>query len=213
MSDVADGDFEFERKFFLHAVPPEAHREPHPAAIVQSYFLAAEGYAVRIRLQAAALPPELAQPCRDEHELLEMWAEQFDFCAMSAKGPYIGGTRYEAERELDVAAGLAMVRLGGDLVAKLRHSLWLGTDGWVIDEFAGANAPLVIAEVERGGPVVDLAIPYFCYSEVSDDARFANDSLAKRPFTHFSAEYAEELTQHGPGYLASFGHNEVGTGF
>src|SRR5690606_42160998 len=91
-------------------------------------------------------------PAGAERQLLEAAAARFTFCALTAKGPYVGGTRYEAERELDVTAGLAMVRLGGDLVAKLRYSMWLGTDGWVVDSFLGRNDPLVIAECERGGP-------------------------------------------------------------
>ncbi len=209
MSDAGHGDFEFERKFFVRELPDAALREPHPMLIVQSYFLAADGYALRIRLQGPA--PAGSLPSRgDERELLEAAAPTFTFCALTAKGPYVGGTRYEAERELDVTAGLAMVRLGGDLVTKLRYSLWLGTDGWVIDSVLGRNEPLVLAECERGGPVTDLTIPDFCLSEVTDDPRFANDSLATTPYRHWSSTYERELQARGPRFLTEFGHNELG---
>ncbi|HLT84318.1 MAG TPA: hypothetical protein VKZ83_08820 [Phototrophicaceae bacterium] len=209
MSDAGHGDFEFERKFFVRALPDAALREPHPVLIVQSYFLAADGYALRIRLQGPA-PAGSLPTDGDERELLEAAAASFTFCALTAKGPYVGGTRYEAERELDVTAGLAMVRLGGDLVAKLRYSMWLGTDGWVVDSFLGRNDPLVVAECERGGPVTDLVVPDFCVSEVTDDPRFANDALATTPYRHWSATYERELAARGPRFLTEFGHNELG---
>lgn len=212
---MSEGDFEFERKFYVSALPASVLAEPQPAGILQSYFLAADGYAIRVRLQASQLPPAMASTegasGLDERELLEAWAPHFDFCALTAKGPYVGGTRYEAERELDVAAGLAMVRLGGDLVAKLRYAVWLGADGWVVDSFLGRNEGLIVAEVERGGPVVDLVIPPFCVTEVTDDPRFANDELAHSPFTHFSARFAAQLAAAGPRFLTSFGRNELST--
>ena len=121
-----------------------------------------------------------------------------DLCAITVKGPMNEGTRYEAERELDVSVGLEMVRRGGARVAKTRHSVWLGEDGWVIDTFAGANAPLVVAEVERGGPVTDLTIPSFCVTEVTSDPRFSNDALAGRPYGSWAAQYEAELAADGP---------------
>ncbi|MEE6281730.1 hypothetical protein [Georgenia sunbinii] len=209
MSDTGFGDFEFERKFVVRELPAQLRDEPGPSVIVQSYFLAADGYALRIRLQGPA-PDEPLPVEVDEYDVLERLADSFTFCALTAKGPYVGGTRYEAERELDVTAGLAMVRLGGDLVAKLRYSLWLGTDGWVIDSFLGRNHPLIIAECERGGPVTDLTIPDFCVTEVTDDARFANDSLAGTPFRHWSASFGRQLAADGPRFLQEFGRNELG---
>lgn len=71
------------------------------------------------------------------------------------------GTRYEAERELDVSIALSMIELGGQVIVKNRYGLFLGTDGWVIDVFGGANRPLIIAECERGSPVTNLEILTF----------------------------------------------------
>lgn len=208
MSDSGYGDFEFERTFVLRELPVELLAEPAPVLIVQSYFLAADGYALRIRLQAAAVAE---RPLGSEADILADYSGRFTFSTLTAKGPYVGGTRYEAERELDPGVGEAMVQRGGTLVAKLRHSVWLGGDGWSIDEFLGGNAPLVMAECERGGPVTDLVIPEFCLSEVSDDPRFANDRLAGSPYGAWRTGYERELAVRGPRFLQSFGRNELGS--
>ncbi|MHB1064418.1 MAG: CYTH domain-containing protein [Georgenia sp.] len=208
MSDTGYGDFEFERKFFVRELPSALLDEPAPDVIVQSYYLAADGYALRVRLQGPA-PADL--PVGGAEEVLDAVAGAFTFCALTAKGPYVGGTRYEAERELDTTVGLEMVRRGGTKVLKYRHSIWLGADGWVIDQFLDANAPLVMAECERGGPVTDLAIPAFCVTEVTDDPRFSNDFLAGSPYRGWQGEFEAELAGRGPHFLQEFGHNELGT--
>ena len=80
----------------------------------------------------------------------------------------------------------------------------------MLDEFLGANAPLVVAECERGGPVTDLTIPDFCVTEVTDDPRFANDALAGTPFATWRERFDAELAERGPRFLEEFGHNEMG---
>ncbi|MCC2318209.1 hypothetical protein [Cellulomonas chengniuliangii] len=206
MSDSGNGDFEFERRFFVREVPREALAEPDPVLIVQSYYLADHGYALRLRAQSSTARLEL-DGSEDVLEVLDEFADQFDFCALTAKGPMIEGTRYEAEREIDVSVGVEMIRRGGARIVKNRYSLWLGGDGWVIDVFGGANRPLVIAECERGGPVTDLTIPAFCVSEVTGDRRFANDALSGAPFSGWAAAYAAELASQGPRFLHGLGIN------
>ena len=46
MSDTGYGDFEFERRFWVRDLPREL-LDASPALIVQSYFLADEGFAIR----------------------------------------------------------------------------------------------------------------------------------------------------------------------
>ncbi|GIG25392.1 hypothetical protein [Cellulomonas denverensis] len=208
MSDTGYGDFEFERRFFVRELPAELLSEPDPVLIVQSYFLAADGYALRLRVQADALRLPLG-PEVDPLDVLEQVGDRFDFCAVSLKGPMNAGTRYEAEREIDVTVGIEMIRRGGERLVKNRYATWLGQDGWVIDVFGGANAPLVIAECERSGPVTDLQIPSFCVTEVTDDPRFANDGLAGRPYRGWADDFARELAATGPRFLTGFGHNDL----
>lgn len=207
MSDTGYGDFEFERRFWVRDLPLEL-LESAPTVIVQSYYLADEGYALRLRVQTSEQVPALdlsLQPL----DVLDAIAPVVDFCAITVKGPMVSGTRYEAEREIDVAVGLEMVRRGGARVVKARHSVWLGTDGWVIDRFGGGSAPLVIAEVERGGPVTDLVIPAFCATEVTEDPRFSNDALARRPYGAWAAEFERELAERGPRFVTGLGVNRL----
>lgn len=73
---------------------------------------------------------------------------------------------------------------------------------------SGGNAPLILSEVERGGPVVDLAIPAFCVTEVSDDERFRNEYLAHRPFGAWADAYLHELDATGPAFIETLGRNQ-----
>ena len=197
-------DFEFERRFLVRELP-DALRDA-PSLIVQSYFLSDGGYALRVRVQATGVEARLG-PDSDARDVLELYKSRFDFAAVTVKGPSAGGTRYEAERQLDPLVGVELVRRGGAQVIKTRYAAWLGADGWSIDVFGGSNAPLVVAECERSGPVTDLQIPDFCVTELTDDRRFSNESLAVDPFRGWSAAYAQELSVQGPRFRDDFGGN------
>ncbi|GAB3097464.1 CYTH domain-containing protein [Isoptericola nanjingensis] len=197
-------DFEFERRFFVRELP-DALRDA-PALIVQSYFLSDGGYALRVRVQATGVEARLG-PDSDARDVLELYRSRVDFAAVTVKGPSVGGTRYEAERPLEPDVGAELVRRGGAQVIKTRYAAWLGADGWSIDVFGGANAPLIVAECERSGPVTDLQIPDFCVTELTDDRRFSNESLAVDPFRGWSAAYAQELATQGPRFRDDFGGN------
>lgn len=208
MSDTGYGDFEFERKFVLDGLPEMAAVEADPVLIVQAYLVAGDGYAVRVRVQSPGAGLR-ASDLGATGEVLDEMAERVVFAAMTAKGPHVGGTRYEAERELDPRVAVELVRRAAHHVVKLRHALWLGEDGWVIDEFAGENAPLVVAECERGGPVVDLVIPDFCVTEVTADPRFGNEYLAARPYAAWRTTFERELAVTGPVFSQEFGQNRL----
>ncbi|WP_348734220.1 hypothetical protein [uncultured Mycolicibacterium sp.] len=201
MSDF--GDFEFERKFLVLDMPAVAASDPSPVLIAQAYLFAADGYAVRVRLQGPA-PADLDASLA---ELLTMLGDDA-IGTMTAKGPAAGGTRYEAERELDALVAGQIVSRAAHVVLKVRSSVWLGEDGWIIDRFLAGNAPLMIAEVERDGPVVDLTIPSFCTTEVSEDDRFRNEYLAEHPFGTWAEAYRRELDTVGPRFVGSLGRNQ-----
>jgi CYTH domain-containing protein len=203
MSDSDPGDFEFERKFFLSKMPAVAASDPSPLLIAQAYLFASDGYAVRVRLQGTAVAGLDATPADIVHALGDG-----AIGTMTAKGPAAGGTRYEAERELDPLVAGQIVSRAEHVILKVRSSVWLGEDGWVIDRFLGGDEPLLLAEVERGGPVVDLAIPSFCVTEVSDDDRFRNDYLAFHPFGSWADEYRRELDLSGPRFVEHLGQNQ-----
>lgn len=196
------GDFEYERKFLVCGMPAVAASDPSPALIAQVYLFASDGYAVRVRLQGPA-PAELdAGPA----ELVDALGDEA-IGTVTAKGPAAGGTRYEAERELDPLVAGQIVSRAEHVVLKIRSSVWLGEDGWVIDRFLGANEPLVLAEVERDSPVVDLVIPSFCTTEVSEDDRFRNEHLAFHPFSGWAENYEREFGLLGPRFVDALGQN------
>lgn len=203
---VFSGDFEFERRFFVSKFPEPLFEDSKPDVIVQTYFLAKEGYGLRVRLQATQ--PDVELPLTMEgKEAIQYFLPHFDLCMLTVKGPAAGGTRYEAERPLDIGVGAQMSMLGGLTLAKRRWGIWLDEDGWNVDQFAGDNYPLVIAECERTSPVTDLVIPYFCTQEITDDTRFSNDELVNDPFSLWDTQYVESLSLTQPPFKDGFGEN------
>jgi adenylate cyclase len=207
VSESNSGDFEFERKFYVREMPAVTALDPRPALILQAYLFAADGYAVRVRLQGPA-PVVLNASLPDLVDALGR-VDADAIGTMTAKGPAVGGTRYEAERELDPTVAGQIVSRAKYVVIKVRYSAWLGEDGWIVDRFLGRNAPLLLAEVERNAPVVDLVIPDFCATEVSEDDRFRNEYLAHQPFGEWADGYRDELQKVGPRFVETLGRNEV----
>jgi adenylate cyclase len=68
------------------------------------------------------------------------------------------------------------------LLEKTRHFLRHGEHLWEIDEFAGDNAGLVVAEVELGHPEEPFARPDWLGEDVSHDLRYYNSQLARCPY-------------------------------
>ncbi len=203
--------FEFERKFLVKALPAGVVEHGAPQVIIQAYVFAEAGYAIRVRLQfrGAVLPDEPFNPATDELGAYErrMLADLINgkhddaVATVAVKSPSINGERYEMETELDTDVAVQIIQRSPRVVAKTRHSLWFNEDGWEFDVFAGQNAGLIVAEIERLTPVVDLKIPEFCVTEVTADPRFTNDSLSKEPWQHWDVLYMTELSQRGPFFL------------
>ena len=200
------GDFEYERRFVCNRFPTELDDGDAPTLIVQSYYVHTDNYALRIRLQAHRLRERMRADI-DARRVVLSHREAFTDAYVTVKGPVNGGTRYEAERDIDPGVATELVLRGGSVIVKNRYSVWLGEDGWSIDIFGGANAPLIVAEAERSSPVTDLAIPDFCLSEITDDTRFSNDGLAGHPYGLWSGEFHDELARSGPQFLQGFGTN------
>ncbi len=199
------GDFEFERKFLLGVMPPEAAGDPSPDLIVQAYVFADDGFAVRVRISGPLAGIDIDAPPRAMAQALTEHPDSLG--TLGAKGPANSGTRYEAERQIDALVAGSIVARSTALIAKVRYSMWLGEDGWIVDRFLADNAPLLVGEVERARPVTDLAIPVFCVTEVSEDPRFGNEYLAHHPFPTWAKEFAQEYRIVGPGFMQSLGRN------
>ncbi len=72
------------------------------------------------------------------------------------------------------------------LLEKTRHFVHVGDHVWEIDEFAGANAGLIVAEVELSRPDESFARPDWAGEDVSHDIRYYNSQLARQPYTTWS---------------------------
>ncbi len=68
-------------------------------------------------------------------------------------------------------------------VEKVRHYVSDGEFTWEIDEFEGANAGLVVAEIELASPAQAHPVPSWLGEDVSMDKRYYNVYLAKHPYS------------------------------
>jgi len=94
-----------------------------------------------------------------------------------------GLVRQEYEYAIPPADAQSLLALcGGSLVVKLRHRVPGDGGTWEIDVFEGDNAGLVVAEIELPAPDAAFARPDWLGEEVTGDARYANQSLAFRPW-------------------------------
>ncbi len=104
---------------------------------------------------------------------------------LTVKGRSRGISRAEFEYAIPVEDAAAM--LDGlcekPLIEKTRYRVPFGAHTWEVDEFHGANAGLVVAEVELGSADEELSLPPWVGREVSGEARYYNANLVKQPFT------------------------------
>lgn len=96
-----------------------------------------------------------------------------------------GLVRQEFEYPIPLADAEAMLAglCESPPIEKTRYRI-AGTDGlvWEVDVFSGANAGLVIAEVELGDPQQRFVRPDWLGDDVSNDLRYYNVCLATHPY-------------------------------
>lgn len=74
----------------------------------------------------------------------------------------------------------------GAVIDKTRHWVRHAAHVWEIDEFAGANAGLVVAEIELAAPDEGFARPDWLGREVTDRPEYYNVALSEHPYTAWS---------------------------
>jgi len=103
---------------------------------------------------------------------------------LTIKGATTGATRAEFEYEVPVADARALLAMcDGPVVEKVRHLCGHAGMTWEVDEFLGANAGLVLAEIELQSEDQPFGRPAWLGEEVTGDARYVNANLAVRPFS------------------------------
>lgn len=150
---------EIERKFLLLNDSYKEASVSH-SHIVQGYICSERGRTVRVRL-------------RDGHAFLTI------------KGPSSNGglSRYEFEKEISIDEGRNLIKLcQGGLIEKTRWLVPVGKHVFEVDEFAGDNEGLVVAEVELSAEEEKFERPDFLGEEVTGNRAYYNSMLRERPF-------------------------------
>jgi len=109
---------------------------------------------------------------------------------VTIKGAAIGITRPEYEYEINLvdADTILATKGAGHLIEKTRYLLPDGEITWEIDVFGGANAGLVVAEVELADEKQVVSEPAWLGPEVTHDPRYLNVNLARHPFRDWSSD-------------------------
>lgn len=109
---------------------------------------------------------------------------------LNIKAAVKGAARAEYEYPIPLADARAML---AELcvhppVEKRRHLLRCGAHLWEIDEFTGANAGLVVAEVELGAVDEAFERPAWLGPEVTEQLRYYNHALAITPYRDWPSD-------------------------
>ncbi|QIK37014.1 CYTH domain-containing protein [Caldichromatium japonicum] len=149
---------EIERKFLVknddwHAQATEGVR------LIQGYLSADPHLTVRVRIQG-------------------------DAAVLTLKGGSRGISRLEFEYPIPLADAEEMLTALAVFppIDKTRYLVRHEGHCWEIDVFTGANAGLVIAELELARPDEPFTRPDWLGEEVSGDPRYLNVNLARHPY-------------------------------
>jgi adenylate cyclase len=96
--------------------------------------------------------------------------------------------RDEFEYAIPLADARALLAaVAAPLIEKTRY--WVPYEGleWEVDEFHGANAGLVVAEIELDDEHQSFASPPWLGKEVTQLERYYNVNLVRRPYSQWSA--------------------------
>lgn len=103
---------------------------------------------------------------------------------LNIKAAVIGAARAEYEYPMPVEdARKILETLCVGTLEKVRH--YVERDGltWEVDEFLGANAGLLVAEIELDSADQKFSLPEWLGRELTDDRRYYNHYLATHPYS------------------------------
>jgi len=159
---------EIERKFLVTGAFPQ---DPAAQHLVQAYVAREDGRNVRVRFNGARY-------------------------TLTIKGPTEGIARQEYEIDITEDIGKSLLfDLCPVRIDKMRHTIAQGSLNWEIDVFSGANAGLIIAEIELPSASSTFDVPSWLGPEVSEDQRFFNANLLDAPFCSWGLSYAQLCAQ------------------
>lgn len=102
---------------------------------------------------------------------------------LTIKGIARGAARAEFEYSIPLDDARQLLQLCEQpLIEKHRRKISVEDVVWEVDEFAGENRGLVIAEVELVAEDQPLALPAWVGEEVTHDSRYFNSYLVTHPY-------------------------------
>lgn len=109
---------------------------------------------------------------------------------LTIKGPPTGITRAEYEYPIPVQDALAMLEIlcPQPQIEKKRYTISYQGMRWEVDEFFGSNQGLIVAEIELSSEDQAFTRPDWVGREVTDDHRYANAALCRKPFTTWPSQ-------------------------
>lgn len=155
---------EIERKFLLRN---DSWRDGAGAGtrFRQGYLIGAERASVRVRIEG-------------------------EEANLNIKGATLGVRRQEYEYPIPLADARELLDTlcAQPQIEKTRYHVPYGDHLWEVDVFAGANAGLVVAEVELSAEDETFELPPWAGEEVSHDARYYNVCLVNHPYSEWLHE-------------------------
>ena len=106
---------------------------------------------------------------------------------LTIKGITVGAVRSEFEYQVPRGDADQMIDelCERPLIEKTRYEIEAGGLTWEIDEFAGVNSGLTVAEVELEDEGQEIALPAWIGEEVTHDPRYFNSNLIAHPFSEW----------------------------
>ncbi|WP_017294513.1 CYTH domain-containing protein [Geminocystis herdmanii] len=154
---------EIERKFLVN------HRlwQPPDNGILyrQGYIYTHNGNTVRIRI-----------------------AGDKGFVTFKGKTKGMARSEFEYEIPLEDAGEMLDTLCDRPLIEKIRYRIKIDHLTWEIDEFLGDNQGLLLAEVELSSENQEIILPNWITEEVTQDSRYYNSNLAKKPYGEWKME-------------------------
>ena len=151
---------EIERKFLVNsdAFKNDALRKNH---IAQGYLNSTPERTVRVRIKG-----------------------DIGYLTIKGKSNETGLSRFEWEKEIPLEEAKAILLLcEKGIIEKNRYEVPVGKHLFEVDEFFGENIGLLLAEVELQSESEFFEKPNWLGNEVTQDQRYYNSYISKRPFT------------------------------
>lgn len=149
---------EIERKFLLN---DNSWRDRVEQSVrqIQGYLGSAESCSIRIRIAG-------------------------DQASLNIKSATLGISRREYDYAIPIEEAHEILEhlCIRPLIEKTRHFVRYGDHIWEIDEFAGENAGLIVAEIELNSADEVFERPPWVGEDVSDDPRYYNVCLVTHPY-------------------------------